>query len=139
MTTQTIESELLELEKRYWQALQDQDAETAVELSDDPCLLAGAQGLALIDRKTLAAMMKSPNYTLDRFELKDDAQVRLLGDDVAAVAYTVHEELTVDGKPVSLDAADTSVWVRRDGRWLCAVHTESLSGDPFGRDRRKSG
>jgi len=136
MTTQTIESELLGLEKRYWQALQDQDAEAAVELSDDPCLLAGAQGLALIDRKTLATMMKSPNYTLDRYELKEDAQVRLLADDVAAVAYTVHEDLTVDGKPVSLDAADTSIWVRRDGRWLCAVHTESLSGDSFGRDRR---
>jgi hypothetical protein len=61
--------------------------------------------------------------------------VRLLGDDTAIVAYTVHEELTVDGKPVSIDAADTSTWVRRDGRWLCALHSESLAGDPFGRDR----
>lgn len=79
--------------------------------------------------------MKSPSYTLDRFELKDGAQVRLLGDDVAIVAYQVHEELTVEGKRVTLDAADASTWVRRDGRWLCALHTEAITGDPFGRDR----
>jgi len=23
--------------------------------------------------------------------------------------------------------------VRRGGRWLCAAHTESIAGDPFGR------
>lgn len=47
----------------------------------------------------------------------------------------MHEELTVDGKRVALDAADASTWVRRNGRWVCALHTESLAGDPFGRDR----
>ena len=53
--------------------------------------------------------------------------VRLLGDDVAIVAYTVREELTVDGKPLTLEAADSSTWVRRDGRWVCALHTEALA------------
>jgi hypothetical protein len=67
---------------------------------------------------------------------KDDARVRLLGNDFAILAYNVHEELTVEGKPVTLDAADASTWVRRDGRWLCALHTESIVADPFGRDRR---
>ncbi len=44
-------------------------------------------------------------------------------------------ELKVDGEPVAFDAADTSTWVRRDGRWLCALHMESVAGDPFGRGR----
>ncbi len=73
--------------------------------------------------------------TLDDFELNDDVKVRLLREDVAVLAYKVHEELTVDGKSVKLDASDTSTWVRRDGRWFCALHTEAISGDPFGRDR----
>jgi len=38
-------------------------------------------------------------------------------------------------EPVSIDAADPSAWVRRYGRRLCALHTESITGDPFGRDR----
>ena len=136
MTTQTIEAELLELEKRYWQALKDQDVDSAMALTDDPCIVAGAQGIGLLDRKTIGALVKAPTYTLNRFELKDGAQVRLLQEDVAIVAYQVHEELTVDGKPVTLDAADSSTWVRRNGRWLCALHTEAIAGDPFGRDRR---
>lgn len=137
MATTTIEAELLDLEKRYWQAIKDQDVEAAMRLTDDRCIVTGAQGIGLIDRDTLAAMMKTTAYTLNRFELKDGAQVRLLRDDVAIVAYQVHEELTVDGKPLTLDAADASTWVRRNGRWLCALHTESIAGDPFGRDRQR--
>ncbi len=134
--TKTVEAELLSLEKRYWQALKDQDAETAMRLTDEPCIVTGAQGVGAIDRKTLGAMVKSASYTLLRFDIKPGAQVRLLNDDVAIVAYQVHEELTVDGKAVALDAADSSTWVRRDGHWLCAMHTEAIAGDPFGRDRR---
>ncbi len=84
----------------------------------------------------LCAHHEDARYTLDEFEVKDDVQARLPGDDVAIVAYRVHEQLTVEGEPVTLDAADSSTWVRRDGRWVCALHTEAIAGDPFGRDRR---
>lgn len=135
MTTTTVERELLALEEAYWQAIKDKDAATAVRLSDDPCIVTGAQGVGRLGRQALAGMMKAPSYTLHDFRISD-AQVLLLRDDVAVVAYNVHEELIVEGKPVTLDAADASTWVRRNGRWVCALHTESIKGDPFGRDRR---
>ena len=59
----------------------------------------------------------------------------MLSDDIAVLAYNVHEDVTVDGKDLSVDAVDSSVWVRRDGRWVCAAHTEAIAGDPYGRDR----
>jgi ketosteroid isomerase-like protein len=136
MTSRTVEQELLELEKQYWQAIKDKDANAAMRLSDDPCIVAGGQGVGRIDRQTLAGMLTAAPYTLHDFTVSDDVHVRLLRDDVAILAYKVHEELTVDGKPVSLDAADSSTWVRRDGSWVCALHTEAVLGDPFGRDRR---
>ena len=43
---------------------------------------------------------------------------------VAIVAYKVHEDLIVEGKPVSLDATDSSTWVKRGGQWRCALHTD---------------
>lgn len=135
MGTSMTKEELLDLERQYWQALKDKDAETAIRLTDDQCILTGAQGVGRIERKALAAMVQDTSYTLDRFELTK-AEVRTIGDDVAIIAYQVHEELTVDGKPVSFDAADASTWIRRDGSWKCALHTESIAGDPFGRDRR---
>jgi len=29
--------------------------------------------------------------------------------------------------------AASSLWVRRDGGWVCAAHTGTLAGDPYGR------
>jgi hypothetical protein len=106
-----------------------------MRLTDEECLVTGAQGVARISREGLPDMLNRASYTLHHFELKD-AQVRELRDDVAILAYKVHEELTVDGKPLTLVAADASTWIRREGRWRCALHTEAIAGDPFGRDRQ---
>jgi ketosteroid isomerase-like protein len=136
MATQTIEQELIDLEKQYWQAIKDKDVDAAMRLTDDTCIVAGAQGVATIDRKAFAGMLNSGEWTLDEFEVDDNVQVRLVTDDVALVGYKVKEKLTVDGKPVTLDAADASAWVRRNGGWLCAMHAEAIAGDPYGRDRQ---
>lgn len=135
MATAITEKELIELETQYWNAMKDGDVQTCMKLTDEPCIVAGAQGVGSIDKQGFEAMMKSSTYKLERFALKDGAKMRRLGDDVAVLAYEVHEELTVDGKPVAIDAAECSTWVRRDGRWACAQHSESIEGDPFGRDR----
>jgi hypothetical protein len=131
----TSKQELFDLEKKYWQALQEKDVDTTLRLTDDQCLITGAQGVGSLDKRAMASMMNSATYTLDHFELTD-MNAHFLSDDVAVLAYKVHEELTVDGKPVSFEAADASTWVRRGDRWFCALHTEAIEGDPFGRDRQ---
>jgi hypothetical protein len=131
------EQEILDLEKRYWQAMKENDVTTALQLTDFPCIVTGPQGLGRIDEQTFMKMMSSPSYSIQSVELKD-AQVRLIRDDVAVVAYKAREELTVEGKPVTLDVTDSSTWIRRDGRWVCALHSESVLGDPFGRDRQRA-
>jgi hypothetical protein len=131
-----VERDLIDLERQYWQALKDQDAATAMKLSDEPCIIAGAQGVSCVQRKALAQMMASASYTLDDFELSDDTYVRMLGEDIAIVAYKVTEHLTVEGQKIRLEASDASTWIKRDGGWVCALHTESLAGDPFGRARQ---
>jgi hypothetical protein len=138
MDTQAIKTELMNLERQFWQSMKDKDPTAAVRLTDFPCIVTGAQGVAAVDEKTFGSMMTGGEWTLKNFTLSDDVQVRMLSDDVAIIAYKVHEDLTVEGKPVAFDAADASVWVKRDGQWQCAMHTESLSGDPFGRDRQPS-
>ncbi|MBX7114220.1 MAG: nuclear transport factor 2 family protein [Myxococcaceae bacterium] len=136
METPKLKSELLSLERQYWQALKDRDIQGAVALTDDPCIVTGSQGLGSIDRETFVTMMQNSSYTLNDFSLSDDAKVLQLSDEVAILAYKVHEDLTVEGEHITLDAADASTWVKRDGNWVCALHTESITGDPFGRDRQ---
>jgi ketosteroid isomerase-like protein len=135
MTDGPIEAKLVDYEKQYWQAIKDRDVPAAMRLTDDPCIITGAQGVARITRTAFAGMLQAGGWTLHEVTLSD-MQVRLLGDDVAVLAYKVKERLTVDGKPLTVEAADSSTWVRREGEWMCALHTEALLGDPFGRDRR---
>jgi uncharacterized protein (TIGR02246 family) len=136
MTATTVQQELVELEKQYWRAIRDRDTDAAMRLTDDPCVVTGAQGVGSIGRKMFEQMLTSSAWTLHDFEIRD-VQFRQLTDDVAVVAYKVTEHMTVEGKPLTLDAADASTWVRRNGHWVCALHTESIAGDPFGRDRAR--
>ena len=136
MASTALEKELLGLERQYWQAIKDRDVDAAMRLTDETCMVTGPQGVAQMDRQSLGNMLKSASYELDEFKVSDDAQVRLLRDDVAILAYKVREKLRVDGQRLDLEASDASAWVRRNGQWRCALHTESISGDPFGRDRK---
>lgn len=136
MGTRTKETEeVMELERRYWEAIKNRDGDTAAALSDDPCVVSGAQGFGSFTPKQLGSMMNDGRYELRNYRIDKNAEVQFIGEEVAVVAYQVHEDLVVEGKPVSLDAADSSTWVKREGQWRCALHTESILGDPFGRDR----
>lgn len=130
-----ITKELLGLENRYWQAMKDGDVDTMLELSDDPCIVAGASGVSSFDKKSFTKMLKAEqNYKLQEFSISG-AQAKSLTDDTAVIAYKVKEKLIVDGKPLEFEAADASTWVRKEGKWVCSLHTESIKGDAFGRDR----
>ena len=130
-----IKNEILDLEKRFWTSMKDKDVSAALQLTADPCIVTGAQGVSTIDKGTFTKMMSGAKWDLRDFSI-DDVQVQQLGEDVAIIGYKVHEDITVEGSRLALEAADTSTWVRQNGSWLCAMHTESLIGDPFGRDRR---
>ena len=137
MATNQKEREVLELEKRFWDTMKTKDGRTAGQMTDDGCIIVGAQGVSAIDGASMEKMMADGKWELKQYDFDEkNAQVRMIGADVALVAYKVDERLTVEGDPVSFEANDASVWVRRNGKWLCAMHTESLAGDPFGRDRK---
>jgi uncharacterized protein (TIGR02246 family) len=133
----TKEQEIQKLEQRFWQALQDHDVDESVRLTDFPLLLTGAQGASRIEKDAFVKMSQEHTWEIKSFDLSK-MNIRIVSDDLALVAYHVHEDLTVEGgEPVEFEAADASAWVRREGEWKCAMHTESILGDPYGRDRTK--
>ena len=135
MKDKLLGKQLLELETKYWQAVQDKDIETALSLTDDPCIVVGSRGVQTVDREKFREMMRTAKHTLRSFKLTD-AEERSLGDNVGILAYKVREEMVVDDQPLTIEAAHSSTWTKKDGRWVCSLHTESIAGDPFGRDRR---
>src|SRR4029453_2003574 len=99
-------------------------------------VVTGAQGVLRMSHNDYRKMAEqgAGKFDLKSFKL-DDVQVSFPTEDVAGIGYKVTENMDVEGKPLTLKAADATTWVRKDGEWLAALHTESLLGDPFGRDR----
>ena len=136
MNSTATDKELIQHEHRFWKAMQDKDARVAQDMTDDGCIVVGAQGVSAVDAKTMGKLTTEGKWQLDDYSFDEkNTQVRMLSDDVAIVAYKVNERVVVDGKELPVEANDASVWVRRDGKWRCALHTESLAGDPYGRDK----
>ena len=136
MATTAKTQELLENERRFWDAMRDKDGEAASEMTNDRCIVVGAQGVSAIDPTTMARLTKDGDWELERYTFDEStAQVHFLNEDVALVAYKVKEKLSVYVMPLNLVANESSVWIRKVGECRCAMHTESLAGDPFGRDK----
>lgn len=130
--------ELIELEHAFWNAMKVGDAQACARLSDRTAIVVGPQGILELERSDLGKLIEAESQTwkLERFDL-DPSKVKFkqLTDDLAIVAYEIEEQIVVEGRPRTLTAFDTTVWVRKLGKWVCALHTETLAGDPFGRDR----
>jgi ketosteroid isomerase-like protein len=136
MTRPITDQELLALERSYWDALKDRDTRTVGRLTAEDSTVAGATGVAGFDPQSIAKFMANLTYKINDYRI-DPQSVRVnhISDDVVAIAYGVHEDLEVDGKPVKLDAFDSSVWKQAGNGWTCVLHTESIKGDAYGRDR----
>jgi hypothetical protein len=133
---QVDEQKIVDLEKKFWRTMVERNTEASVAMLPEKSIVAGAQGAAVLTHDDYRGMAKQGEslWRLNSFQL-DDVNVVFPTEDVAVIAYTVTEELEVEGQPLTLKAADATTWVRQNGEWLAALHTESVLGDPFGRDR----
>jgi hypothetical protein len=59
MQTQSHERELLDIERRFWDAMKTKDAQRAEQMTDDGGIVVGAQGVSAIDRKTMGSRPKN--------------------------------------------------------------------------------
>jgi len=136
ITKRITDQELLALERQYWDAIKARDARTVNRLTDPGSTVAGATGVSGWDPEAVSKAFEAPNYTIKDYRIDPQSvRVNRIADGVVSIAYGVHEDIDMGGKPVKLDAFDLSVWKQTDNGWTCVLHTESLKGDPFGRDR----
>ncbi len=88
-----IEAQLLDHEKQYWQAIKDRDVPAAMRLTDDPCIVVGAQGVARITRQAFAGMLQAGGWT---------------------TPYAAEETVAISHFPVSSSRISASISTRRD-------------------------
>ena len=122
--------EIVDLERKFWDTMVSKDAETASGMMAKKSIVIGAQGVSEISRGDFGKMMEGSKWTLDSYTLSD-VKVVFPNTETAVVAYRVRQKGTMDGKPYDMEAADATTWIKSDGAWLCALHSETMMGDPF--------
>jgi ketosteroid isomerase-like protein len=134
-TSTAAEDEVITLETAYWDAMQANDLDTSLALTYEPCIVTGAQGPATFDHAAMTKMNQEKTWVLKNYTI-DNMNVLAPSNDVVVTGYKVKLDMEVEGKSMSKDFAESSTWVKQDGKWLCVQHSESPIGDPFGRDNQ---
>ena len=116
------------LETEFWQSMVDKDADKAVTMIADECLITGPQGTMRSDPADYKRMTEQGEWELDQFEFSD-VQVIFPQEDTAIIAYNVHQTGSMKGQEMDLNCADSSTWVRDGDDWKCALHTETIIGE----------
>lgn len=122
----SVDSQLVELEKKFWQSMVDNDSETAVSLLKEPALMVSSHGAMQFDHDGYRRMADQGPTVLKSYKL-DDVRVFHPNDDTAVLTYRVTQAVGPrdrgEGKTEEMN--DTSTWVRVDGEWKCVMHTET--------------
>ena len=117
MSREDLRNELISLERRFWESAGD--PEFYSEYFTDDGVMAFNIGTMGKD-EVVSSMEGAPewaSYTID------DPVLVELGPDAASLTYTAVAQSA--GNDDVYRAALTSVYVRRDGRWLLAVHQQT--------------
>jgi Domain of unknown function (DUF4440) len=117
--------EIIDLEKSYWDAMKTKDGTRTAELSGKTSIVTGARGVMSIPKDKMGKMTEEGNWTLESYAF-DDIQFATPTPDVAIIAYTVKQKVTMDGKTQNLHAADSSTWIRGADGWECHAHSETF-------------
>lgn len=123
---QTASTDLIELEKKFWQAMVDDDTDTALSMLDEPSLLVSPHGAMQFDHHQFRQMAEQGSMVIKSFDL-NDMNVVFPTDQTAIVTYRVKQATARRGESevVEQEMADSSVWMQKDGQWRCVIHTET--------------
>jgi len=123
---QTSSKNIIDLEKKFWQSMVDQDTDVALSLLNEPALMVSGHGAMKFDHAGYRKMAEQGSTVLTKFELRD-LEVVFPNDTTAILTYRVSQDVAPRGSSngATQEMADTSTWVRRDDGWRCVMHTET--------------
>jgi hypothetical protein len=121
---QGTDKELIALEQRFWKSMVDGETDVALDMLAEPAGMVSSHGAMQFDHAGYRKMADNDDYKLLSYELSDFNVLRPT-DDVAILSYEVVQTTKMKDHDESARMCDSSTWVRRDGKWLCAIHTET--------------
>lgn len=118
-----METEIFELEKKYWQGMENHEYETVKNLTYFPCLIAGKNGVHEVDEPNFKKMFESGEGDKIKVLNFSDVKSQLFSGAKGIIAYII-EFLDVKQNK-SMKCACTSTLIKENNNWICALHTET--------------
>ncbi len=125
MTT-TDRNKLIELEKKFWQSMVDEQTDVALGMLAEPSFLVSSHGAMQFDHASYRHMAEHGDMVIKRYDL-GNMDATFVGDSTAILSYDVKQVIASRGSEDETEQhmKDTSTWVKVHGAWLCAMHTET--------------
>lgn len=120
-----METQIIELEKKYWQGMENHDYETVKNLTRFPCIIAGKTGVRSVDEATFKKMFESG----DAYKIKvlnfSEVETQSVGENGAVIAYIIELGIADEKQKPPMKCACTSTWIKENNNWVCGLHTEA--------------
>lgn len=120
-----METQIIELEKKYWQGMENHDYETVKNLTRFPCIIAGKNGVQSVDEANFKKMFESGDGNKIKVLNFSDVETQLIGQDGAVIAYRIELGIADDKQKAPMKCACTSTWTKENNNWVCVLHTEA--------------
>lgn len=117
--------QIIDLETRFWQSMKDKDVSSAQAMIAEESLVTGPMGTMRVTPEKYAQLTREGDWTLNEFKMSD-VDVVFPSDDVAVIAYKVHQTGVLKGKTMDMNCADSTTWVRDGSDWKVVLHTETI-------------
>lgn len=133
--TTTLKHELLDLEKKNWEAWKAGDAKALESIFDDNYIMVMEEGITETSKSEFVKMMLEGDTTLKSYKLYEDTvNVRELAPGVAFIAYKARPEMKRnDGETLASDYFFGATFVKKGGRWVAAAGSASKAETPAAR------
>jgi len=117
---------LIDLEKKFWQSMVDDDADSAVALLNEPALMVSAHGAMKFDHDGYREMAEKGPMVLTGYDLRN-VQVVFPNETTGIITYLVTQQVAKRGEKggATQEMNDTSTWIKDGGEWKCVMHTET--------------
>ena len=116
-----VEAQIIALEKAAWEAWKNKDAKWYQTNLTEDFLLVNSEGVNNKSEvvKSTASDCEVKSYSLDNFKFV------MLNKDAALITYTGMQNAVCGGKTLATNVNSSAVYVRRGGKWLEALYTET--------------
>jgi uncharacterized protein (TIGR02246 family) len=120
------EQKLTSTEKQLWEAWKNKDGEPFKQSLTDDSVMIDQTGIVQGKDKAIDNLTKTPcevkSYSLG------DIRVSWVDKDTALLTYKAESDATCGGQKVPSPVYASSIWVKKDGKWLTPFHQETAAG-----------